>query len=226
MRLQSVRGVRIDLSAARLVMHELFLSFPKLRAAVIGIGIPLRRWLDENPKVRKSAVSIGLVAGVHLLALFILLGALQSPAPDSSDAEMHMTLSPLAAPSAFTPELQALPPAAMEVPLPVIRIADEASPNAVASAVADTQVIAPRPDPSHPNDWPDSGGAGHAAEVVLRILVLTDGSIGDSSIAQSSGTADLDALALSFARAHWRYLPATLAGRAIQAWTTVIVRFR
>lgn len=141
-----------------------------------------------------------------------------------------MVLSPFGpAPSLFSPpQMETVAPDI--VPLPDIRIAEEEQPDPIAFAAADTQLIAPRPDPAHPNDPPAgdslSASARCAGEVVLRILVLADGTIGDAAVAKSCGAAERDQLALLYAKTHWRYLPATLGGEAVQDWTTVIVPLR
>jgi len=60
--------------------------------------------------------------------------------------------------------------------------------------------------------------------VVVKVLVLADGSVGRSEVASSSGHPVLDQAALS-ASLGWRFRPATRDGRPIDAWVIVPVRF-
>lgn len=60
--------------------------------------------------------------------------------------------------------------------------------------------------------------------VVVRLLVLADGSVGRSEVVSSSGHPVLDQAALS-ASLGWRFRPATRDGRPIDAWAIVPVRF-
>lgn len=61
--------------------------------------------------------------------------------------------------------------------------------------------------------------------VVLRLLVLTSGEVGDANIVKSSGYPQLDAAAL-IATGYWRYLPAMRDGHAVSSEIDVAVRFR
>ena len=87
----------------------------------------------------------------------------------------------------------------------------------------------PRLDPAFRNASPLLP-AGHAkdaetAQVTLTILVTPDGRVGDARVAKSSGQAMLDQIALAFAKAKWHFRAALQAGRPVQDWTTVLVRF-
>lgn len=58
---------------------------------------------------------------------------------------------------------------------------------------------------------------GEQGEVILRLLVLADGSVDQLSVKQSSQHPRLDKAALRAVR-KWRYVPATQAGKKIQFW--------
>ncbi len=62
-------------------------------------------------------------------------------------------------------------------------------------------------------------------DVLLRVLVDTDGEVGDVRILRSSGHAQLDAAAL-VGVGYWFYLPAVRNHRAVASWITVLIRFR
>ncbi len=60
--------------------------------------------------------------------------------------------------------------------------------------------------------------------VVLRLLVTLDGRVDRADVTASSGSAELDQAAVTAAR-NWRFMPATLDGRSIEAWALIPVRF-
>ncbi len=62
-------------------------------------------------------------------------------------------------------------------------------------------------------------------DVILKVLVLPSGQVGDVEVLRSSGSAQLDAAALVSVGA-WVYLPAVRGHRPVAAWTRVRVRFQ
>lgn len=60
--------------------------------------------------------------------------------------------------------------------------------------------------------------------VVLRVLVLVDGSVARVEVVESSGQLMLDEAAARAAES-WIFLPATRGGMAIDAWAVIPVRF-
>jgi protein TonB len=64
-----------------------------------------------------------------------------------------------------------------------------------------------------------------ALSLELRILVLPDGSVGDAQIVRSCGQEEIDRLAIETVKNSWHYLPASINGKPVEAWTSVIVRF-
>ncbi len=87
----------------------------------------------------------------------------------------------------------------------------------------------PAPDPAFPHTidfYPKVAILNHQeGDVVLRLLVLKTGQVGDVSIVKSSGYAQLDAAALVSA-GNWRYLPAVRDGHPVNAEIGVRVRFK
>jgi TonB family protein len=224
-------------------------AFRSICASAISFAQSLREWVDTTqarpvPELVVSEMpfpwlrlddrgfrlaSVAVVLTAHALLLWVLLAGM--PPRLSEDREPQVfrvslvgqapVQQPVASPDLVTPNVDL-------VPAPDIQIAEESAPAAITQFDSATmsQILAPRPDPNHRNPPPtlslSNGGA--ATDLVLRILVLPDGSVSDAQVAQSSGQAELDAEAVAFVKTHWRYLPATLSGHAIQYWTTVIVR--
>jgi protein TonB len=61
--------------------------------------------------------------------------------------------------------------------------------------------------------------------VRLRVLVLSDGTVGRAELARSSGIAAFDRAAVEGAR-RWRFRPARRAEAAVDDWVTLSVVFR
>lgn len=61
--------------------------------------------------------------------------------------------------------------------------------------------------------------------VRLRLTIATDGSVTNAQIEQSSGSTDLDAAAVDWVKAHWRYKPATQNGQPVTSTTEAAVVF-
>jgi TonB family protein len=66
---------------------------------------------------------------------------------------------------------------------------------------------------------------GEQGDVILRVLVLRNGEVGDAQILRSSGHPQLDAAAL-IGVGYWFYLPAVRDHRPVESWVTVLIRFR
>jgi TonB family protein len=86
----------------------------------------------------------------------------------------------------------------------------------------------PVPDPAFPHisRYPRIALLKHQeGTVVLNLLVLQDGEVGDVRLLRSSGSPQLDAAAQVEA-GNWRYLPAVRNGAPVSAQVNVAIRFR
>jgi periplasmic protein TonB len=87
----------------------------------------------------------------------------------------------------------------------------------------------PVPDPAFPHTvsaYPQVALRNHQqGAVVLRLLVLPSGEVGDVNVVKSSGYPQLDAAAL-VETGNWRYLPAVRDGEPVSAEIEVIIRFK
>ena len=86
----------------------------------------------------------------------------------------------------------------------------------------------PQPDPSVPHQasYPVLAQRLHQqGQVILKVLVLPSGQVGDVQVLQSSGFAQLDAAALTGV-GDWHYVPAVRDHRPVSAWIRVNIRFR
>ena len=125
-----------------------------------------------------------------------------------------------------TSDWSLLRPDDVTVTAPVIEIAPQ-DPRGVGAAPI-TQRLPPRLDPAHINQKPQlphTLGVIGALALELRILILQDGSVGQADIIRSAGDSEIDRLAIRTVQDTWRYLPAEVNGKPVEAWTTVIVRF-
>jgi len=185
--------------------------------------IPIADSQIDQQHRRYAAVAFAVV--LNALFVWIVVGSLRFSATAGRD-EIHLILTPFTyadvAPLPRVPE-----PTLPVVEMPEIAIQTEAPTSAPAAAAA-SAVLAPRPDPTHPNLLPSAAeiGAGSAAAVamVLKIMVRPDGSVNDAVVVKSSGQHDIDLAAIAFVKAQWRFLPALTGNTAIQYWTTVSLR--
>jgi TonB family protein len=87
----------------------------------------------------------------------------------------------------------------------------------------------PIPDPAFPraaNVYPRVALLNRQqGTVVLRLLVLPNGEVGDVELVKSSGYPQLDAAAL-VETGNWHYLPAIRHGEAVSAEIDVAIRFK
>ncbi|MBK1680957.1 energy transducer TonB [Rhodocyclus tenuis] len=94
-----------------------------------------------------------------------------------------------------------------------------ATPTANSEAAATAPVLPPMADASHLNNpapvYPMScRRRGEQGTVLLTVLVLADGTVGDIGIRRSSGYPDLDESALK-AVSRWRFVPASRGGKPL-----------
>jgi protein TonB len=87
-------------------------------------------------------------------------------------------------------------------------------------------MTAPHEDPARPHSLPayppHAAACKETGEAKLQLTIGPDGNVSDVDVVSSSGFADLDASALTSARA-WHYVPATKGGQptAVQIATSV-----
>jgi len=180
------------------------------------LAVALRRLKPTRWRVLSSVFAIALNIGL----IAIIAGSL-NPSPLHGTDELHLVLAPSTRSETVTI------PRPPDVELPVLQMPDiviaRETPDTAPPALSASLVLAPRPDPEHPNP---AFTAGHqsSGSVVLKILVLADGSIADTTIEKTSGAPDVDQSAIAFVKAQWKFLPALLEGKPIQYWTTVVVR--
>jgi TonB family protein len=183
--------------------------------------------LQVIPLERYTAAAAAVLFNIFVVWIFV--ANVKVPATDSVVGELHATIFTEAQHPSISSEPHLQPAAIALVPVPDIVI--EAAIPSTTAILADSmsQILPPRPDVRHINKPPAlpqllrSLGAGFT--VILRIFVLSDGSITDAHVVRTSGDPRLDAFAIEYVKANWRYVPATISGTSTQDWTTVLVPF-
>jgi TonB family protein len=176
--------------------------------------------------------AIGIAAIVHLALFWFFAVSVHFQVSPAKVTELQASFfspnlgprQPLAPPLDW--QFQTLPEPL--VPEPEIRITPDQQGGEGIVADGIRQKLAPRLDPAHLNQLPElphTLGSVGALALKLRILVLPGGSVGDAQIISSTGEPDIDRLAIETVKNSWHYLPASINGKPIEAWTTVIVRF-
>lgn len=91
-----------------------------------------------------------------------------------------------------------------------------------------TNAPAPKPNPVLPHTIPDYPvlALRHHEEgmVMLKVLVLPNGTVGDARVEESSGHPQLDAAALTGVGG-WYYVPAVRNHHPVPAWVEVVINF-
>ncbi len=137
---------------------------------------------------RRRYAAIALAGVLNILFVWIVIDSLRFSLSPAS-REIHLTLTPFTrmdvAPLPRVPE-----PSLPVMEPPEISIQTDVPTFAPAAASASV-VLAPRPDPAHPNPSPVTAeiGTGNddAIAMVLKIMVLPDGSVTDAVVVKSSG---------------------------------------
>ena len=62
--------------------------------------------------------------------------------------------------------------------------------------------------------------------VLLQVTIGTDGAVSQASVFKPSGHPRLDGAAVQYVKSHWRWQPATRAGKAVVTNTRVSVLFK
>jgi TonB family protein len=184
------------------------------------------RFVRQFKRSRARMLSSFAAGSLNIVLLAIMVAGLRLPSAHEPQ-EMHLVLAPLTrAETISVPSIPNVDLPVMQMPDIVIErdAADDAPP-----ALAASLVLAPRPDPAHPNpaptDLPLDGQHRAVGSLVVKILVRPDGTVADAAVVRTSGRSDTDLAAMDFIKAQWKFLPALLEGRPIQYWTTIIVRF-
>ncbi|SFS08658.1 protein TonB [Dyella sp. OK004] len=201
-------------------------------------------------RVRIAALSAAIAVN-----LAVLLAALRPMAPQFVESLRHpesMTLTWLTAPEVKPdPPPIDMAPAVKTPPTPHTRVAPRPAPpiavptdagNVATPPVTATPAIEPTTTAtptadaapveatlayrSSPLTFPSIAIRKHMhGTVLLRVLVDEDGKPVQVNVEQSSGEPVLDRSAREQVMANWRFQPATVQGRAVQAWARVPVSF-
>jgi len=104
------------------------------------------------------------------------------------------------------------------------------APPPIAAPQAQIPRTAPKSDSRRPLTQPEyppsSRRAGEAGTVILEVLVLENGRVGDARVKQSSGFPRLDEAAVREVKRSWRLVPGTENGKPVQMWGQFAVTFK
>jgi periplasmic protein TonB len=197
---------------------------------------------------QRNLLSAGLVASLHLAAIYTLLVALdvvpnpikptpppihvrvidQTPAipqpPEPPTPGKVVLRTPRSVPEPLPPPLQWATQGGRAITLPPpqpptdTRVPAPPGPTLPVRALADTHTIPPYP--------PLGIRLAHEGTAKLRITVDEQGNVVTADLIQSTGHEELDAAAVAWVKSHWRYQPAMQDGHAIGGVTNAILTFR
>lgn len=115
-----------------------------------------------------------------------------------------------------------LPPVEKKPPAPEVQETIDAVEDSVDVEQKPTPIVAPRVDATRRSNpapvYPRGSLRRHEqGKVILEVLILADGSVGEVRIKQSSGFKRLDRSAMKAVK-RWRYVPAQQGNKAIEYW--------
>ena len=187
-------------------------------------------------RLRMAGV-LAMVAAIEASFVFLLISGLGAKIvhalPTTVVAEVLKPEPPKPAPPPPQPQLQipqeaAVPPPMIQIQAPpratnpiTVVVANRpvapapievakpapATPPTAASAIASTHTIPPYPELAR--------RLAQQGTVTLSLSIGPDGSVSDATLAQSSGSNQLDQAAIEWVRSHWRYHPATQNGKPV-----------
>jgi TonB family protein len=201
------------------------LALDRLRPSIAYV-LTLAR---NNPR----ALAIGFVGILHVILLYVFILSMRAAHPDPTQSEMQLSVvsGGARAPRGAKPRIDLLEPKNEAVPEPVIDV-DSAPPAAAialpyatggaavsmpAEAIGETHTSPPLRDTLL--------ALARRALLRLHLMVGADGSVTAATVDSSSGSQEVDAIAVAWVKTHWRFKPAFRDGQAIAVPTTAIVPF-
>ena len=186
-------------------------------------------------KTKQSKVTgLALVIGIHVVIISALIVGLSN---DQLRKEMMDISASVVAKKAAPKDLPPPPPAMVRPPpqvaAPPPQIVIAAPPPVVAAPV----VAAPPPPPpptelkaiekthSLPPYPALSQRMGEQGTTLLKVAIDNTGKVTECTVMSSSGSTRLDAAAVEYVKANWRWQPPTQAGKPVAATTEVSVKW-
>jgi len=186
-------------------------------------------------KSKQSRVtSLGLVIGIHVVIISALIVGLSNDQLRKEVMDISASVvAKKAAPKDLPPPPPSMvrPPPSVAAPPPQIVIA--APPPVVAAPV-----VAAPPAPPPPTElkaiekthslppYPAlSQRMGEQGTTLLKVAIDTTGKVTECTVVTSSGSTRLDAAAVEYVKANWRWQPPTQAGKPVAATTEVSVKW-
>lgn len=237
------RGIGLHRALRRLevmkAVDSLMALVPTLKRSAFEFASIAKPWLRSAvrnvssllPAYRRSLTWVAVGAVHVVLLVLVLFGFTRPPAPPAAhDLQLTIIGGPRVLRSEPIQPTLATPPQVPLVVPPEIEVDDTPSTAiTVAAAPGGPGVTVPAEAIGETHTAPtlsaDLTDIARKSTLRLRLRVAEDGSIKDASVDASTGSAQLDRIALAWVRAHWRYRPALRDGTPIAVTTTALVRF-
>jgi protein TonB len=186
------------------------------------------------PARERSLITVALVGALHIAAIYTILVALDivpSPLPNTA-VNIHIVQVFQPAPPKPQPPAGRVVLARPDGPIaqkPDFNIGSDKGPGGIANPpTGDT--FAPVSPIASTHSIPDypvlDRRLNHEGIVRLALAIDAQGNVTGATVEHSSGYDGLDAAAIAWVKAHWRYKPALQNGTAVPATTQASVVFR
>jgi protein TonB len=193
--------------------------------------------IRERAITPRRAATIGGVGLLHVAAIYALISGMAAQIvrlvpPDLQIETLQTTTRPDTVPVPQLPTLaQPTEDTTPKVEPPIINIANTDSATITvtstthAQPAADSGATGVGSTHSTPPYPLEARAQSHQGTALLQLTISPKGDVVAANIAQSSGYAELDAAAVSWVMAHWKYKPAIQGGVAVTSQTQAAVKF-
>lgn len=190
---------------------------------------------SETDITPQRAVALGGVGALHVAAVYALITGMAPQIVKLIPPDIQIAFLDHVTPNKPVPiptlPVMTQPTGATPLNPPIVTIADPdnksigVSMGAHARPLSDSGATGLSSTHSTP-PYPDQARLlSHQGTVLLQLTISPNGDVVAADILRTSGFGELDAQAVSWVLAHWKYKPAIMAGVAVTSQTQAAVKF-
>ena len=223
-------GPAASLGTIWLTAKQFCKAGPSPKRSLLARTIAKSPLFDGIGPTTQRGLIIGAVGVLHCGLIAVLLAGLSPLRQAEHEVALVLVGGPLAAASETPRPVKLVDPETAEAPPPVFEIVPTqlSIVRPMASATGTPTVTEPAMPIAEAHAFPSlPASLRYYSGTRLRLVlsIAPSGEIADARVSQTSGTRELDRLAVEWVKSHWRYTPALRNGIAIADTTTAVVAF-